>query len=352
MTNWSAEGKRIAALYCALADSEVGPGRSVLVDQLIAEVRTAKPEVAALLSCVLAANTDTATKDWGRDLLASLNVAPEQMVEFFTRPPRVDVLILTIKEVEWNATLRAFGVPVGEAPSRVGTFDEMMFVTRGDLTFGIAYIGFAGNVESAIRVAELIRHVEFRAAVLIGMAAGVEHEVKLGDVVLSESVIAFEYVTLTSDGPVYSPVVHTVPMRRVRFARTVSQVDPDWGARLRAEIRRADGFVEIPPDEPERLDESWTCSIRTGAILAGTKLIEDGSLPRLKKELGDRVKAAEMEGAGFASMCSEAGIDWLVVRGIADYGNPKRSKGWQFAASYAAAAFVRDGLANGRISLS
>ena len=60
----------------------------------------------------------------------------------------------------------------------------------------------------------------------------------------------------------------------------------------------------------------------------------------------------EMEGAGFAAMCSEAGIEWLVVRGICDYGEPNRRKGWQFAASFAAAAFVRDGLASGRISVS
>jgi nucleoside phosphorylase len=352
MTNLSGDGKRIAALYCALADSDSGPGQSVLVDQLIAEIRTAKPEVAALLGSVLAGQSDASTKRWGRDLLESMKVSPQHIAEFFTQPPRVDILLLTVKEVEWNATLRAFGVPVGESPSRIGTSDEIMFVKRRDVVFGIAYIGFAGNVESAMRVAELITRIEFRAAILIGMAAGVAGEVKLGDVVISESVIAFEYVTLTTDGPIYSPVVHTVPMRRVRFARTVNQVDPDWGTRLRAEIRRADGFAEIPSDEPERLDESWSCSIRTGAILAGTKLVEDGSLPRLKKELSDRVKAAEMEGAGFAAMCSEAGVDWLVVRGIADYGNPERSKGWQFAAAYAAAAFVRDGLANGRISVS
>jgi hypothetical protein len=45
-------------------------------------------------------------------------------------------------------------------------------------------------------------------------------------------------------------------------------------------------------------------------------------------------------------------VDLPFARGIADYGNPERSKGWQFAAAYAAAAFVRDGLANGRISVS
>ena len=70
----------------------------------------------------------------------------------------------------------------------------------------------------------------------------------------------------------------------------------------------------------------------------------------------------EMEGAGFAAACSALRIPWLVVRGIADYGDQdvsiaadgsevKRGKSWQFPSTYVAAAYIRDMVITGRVPL-
>ena len=203
-----------------------------------------------------------------------------------------------------------------------------------------------------MRMAELLSSVRFKSAILVGMAAGRRSEVDLGDVVIAESVIAYEYMTLKPDEVIYSPVVHTVPRKRIRQARTMHQVDPHWSARLRSEIMSCSDFAGVPADSERQLDENWECEVATGAVLAGARLVENGSIPFLSQQLSDRVKAVEMEGAGFAAMCTEFDVDWLVVRGIADFGEPERSKGWQFPAAYAAAAFVRDGLGNGRLNLT
>jgi nucleoside phosphorylase len=53
----------------------------------------------------------------------------------------------------------------------------------------------------------------------------------------------------------------------------------------------------------------------------------------------DRVRAAEMEGSGFASICDEYAIPWLVFRGISDFGDPDKpdSDIWRTTAVLAAA---------------
>jgi nucleoside phosphorylase len=86
-----------------------------------------------------------------------------------------------------------------------------------------------------------------------------------------------------------------------------------------------------------------------GVILAGGKLLEDGSLPKMRKTFHDRTRAAEMEGGGFAAACNEFSWRWMVFRGIADFGEPERVKGWQFPATVAAALVVRYGLLGGVI---
>jgi nucleoside phosphorylase len=86
-------------------------------------------------------------------------------------------------------------------------------------------------------------------------------------------------------------------------------------------------------------------------ILAGGKLLEDGSLPRRADEAHARIMAAEMDGAGFAAACEQQRRPWVVVRGIADYGEPDRRKHWQYPATFVAARYVRDALRLRRLNL-
>jgi nucleoside phosphorylase len=55
-----------------------------------------------------------------------------------------------------------------------------------------------------------------------------------------------------------------------------------------------------------------------------------------------------MESAGFAYFCDESQVHWMIIRGIADYGQSRRTKDWQYVATLAAAhvlrAFLMDGL--------
>ena len=263
----------------------------------------------------------------------------------------VDYLILTVKKVELTACLRAFGISVGAAAHELGHGMEVWRAEVGGRTFAIAMVGTAGNVESAVRLGALLTLIRTRAAILIGMAAGVVGETDVGDVVVAEAVIAFEFVKMRESGPVYMPRTYSPPDKHINRVELLDVVDPNWPNDVCDGLRRVASIVELP-DEPSDVGLGvWRPRVRRGAVLAGSKLIEDGSLPSLVSDLHGRALAAEMEGAGFAAACDESDTPWLVVRGVSDHGQLPRPKDWQFTAAYAASRFVLDGIRLQRIDL-
>jgi nucleoside phosphorylase len=90
-----------------------------------------------------------------------------------------------------------------------------------------------------------------------------------------------------------------------------------------------------------KLSAEWKSTYHSGVILAGEKLIADGSLDEKRKEFHDRIRAAEMEGAGFARLCKEHDIPFLIFRGVSDYGTPEKDNLWQATSALAAATAVR-----------
>jgi nucleoside phosphorylase len=339
----------IAALCAALDGWRDEEGRELVVESLLDVLVEFAPQVAQIAGTLLAAQADPSAQEWGRTIREMVEVYEGGLMSQ-SKELSVDVLILTIKWTELQACLAAFGVDPGDSSTEVAD-DEVWTVSFNDVSYAIAFVSMAGNVESSIRVGELWSLIDFRAAILVGMAAGVKREVKLGDIVVSESVIAYEFQRMTTNGPVFAPRSYRPPIRRIRRVKTMAQIEPGWSQRVIGEILTCPQFKGIDKTEREKLDLSTPLEIHTGGILAGGKLIEDGTLPDMREELDDRVLAAEMEGAGFAVMCGERNIKWLVIRGVADYGERNRRKSWQFPATYAAAAFVRDAIPNGRLPI-
>jgi nucleoside phosphorylase len=88
------------------------------------------------------------------------------------------------------------------------------------------------------------------------------------------------------------------------------------------------------------VEKGWKPEYHTGVILAGEKFLADGSLPEMQKDYHERVRAADMEGTGFARSCKEHKKPWLVFRGVSDFGEKKRRKGWKLIAALSAATAV------------
>lgn len=345
----------LRALFAsAPADSK---GLEPLLEQWLRHLITSDPRSAREVGYALSSQGGSA-RDLGRAVLQSvgtLELAPAAQETLEAARVVVDYLVVTIKQEELNATLDAFDVEPTQRQYLVRGV-EIYTCARDGITYGIVMAGRAGNVTSAAMIGSLIPLISFKGAVLVGMAAGnpSKKTQKIGDVVVSEMVVDYEFQRLTTEGSKLTPQPYHPPHDGVfRNAEGIETHVRGWGRKVQAELasRSYGAHEEDLSQESRQKLQLIEPTVKLGVIMAGGKLIEDGSLAGLAAHISDRVRAAEMDGAGLAAACKEWGIPWVVVRGIADVGEADRPKEFQYAAAYAAAAFVRDGLPCDRIVL-
>jgi nucleoside phosphorylase len=257
--------------------------------------------------------------------------------------PRADVAIITILPEELKATKIAFGIDATRSEDRrergLRFWNTIIQngSSREDLKVILTMVGKARNVECAVACSRVFQTFDVGLCVLVGIAAGLESKVKIGDVVAPDLVLDYEGARVESDGPKKRPLPY--PLNKI-IERDMNYFEPKFGSWYKD---FAEGFRKLNTIEPvPTLPVDWKPEYHRGVILAGEKLLADGSLPEMRTEYHDRVRAAEMEGSGFANVCDEYAIPWLVFRGISDFGNPKKpdSDEWRTTAALAAATAV------------
>lgn len=264
---------------------------------------------------------------------------------------QADVMIFCVIEEEFNATLAAFGINQSRKNYTVTVtghkFYRLLIQSRNckELTVWIGLIGEARNVVCANFCRDIFEKFEVkRCCILVGIAGGNKEKVKLGDVVAAEEVIDIE------GGRVETRV--TKPRHKSFTLSTTIQpliqgfAPHRWGwldDREKGLQLLSNTGVKILPTNVKKAPK-----YKLGIILAGEKLRRDGKLPSMAKRYGDKIMAVEMEGSGFAAACRQKSVDWLIFRGISDYGDPKKSDTWQpiaaFHAALAAKSFIIDEL--------
>lgn len=337
----------IAALIAAIPSVQ-GSARSMLLDDLLGRLDREAPEMARIAAGIVGAY-DKTTSDAIRARFGEYSggpLAPDPAVG-----KGVDCLILTIKDNELAGAKCAFDIPDEQSPISYGQGLMAYHVTREDISYAIAMTGTAGNVESAIVLGGLVNALRPRAAALIGMAAGVRGKVKLGDVVVAETVFAYEFKKMQATGPVYMPKSYAPREAAIRSAEAFVLANRGWATAVAIDALSLENPEPFKPNDDEPLDGAWRPNVSRAGILAGGQLLEDGSLPELASKIHARVSAAEMDGAGFAAACNEANLPWIAIRGIADYGEKDRRKPWQLPATFAAARYFRSALAGGFLEL-
>lgn len=323
-----------------------GQARLMGIDTILSRLDVTAPEVAKIAYALLAAS-DRALDSAQTGALGPYLGAPLTQE---ARPSTVDLLILTIKNIELQAVLAAFGKKLGSPDSWVA--ERAVWRTRrGDQRLAIAAVGVDGNAESAIAFGRLYEALRPRAAALVGMAGGVKGAVKTLDVVVADQVFAYDFRKLTPAGEIPRFKTYSPPDSLIRAVELMPTLDRAWYAHLGTEMRTVMRSGDYETAESREPAETWRPRVVRGGVLAGGRLIEDGTLPAFARSIHDQIRAAEMEGAGFAAAAVEAHLPWLVLRGVADIGEDSRPKEWQFAATYAAAAFLRDGAAVGALRL-
>ena len=247
------------------------------------------------------------------------------MVSQSPAPLTCDVLILTALSVEYQAVL-AHLQDTQEVTHPEGTVYECGTFTGQDRVWRVvvAEIGMGGP-KAASETERAIRFFRPQIALFVGVAGGLK-DVKLGDVVVSTKVYAYESGKAAKKFEI-RPVVWPSSYALEQRARSVA--------------RKGEWLV--------CLDDTSTHSIPTayiGALAAGDKVLgstQSSLYSLLKANYGDSL-AVEMEGHGFLeAVHANHSVHGLVIRGISDLIDEKLASdaaGWQKRAAQHAAAFA------------
>lgn len=231
--------------------------------------------------------------------------------------------------------------------------------------------GHYGTINAGRVLTDLMRSfTKIWAGFMVGIGGGApsnRHDIRLGDVVVGTRVMPYELGKIHAGGEVERTAINKAPdfllCSLVSKVRAAAEYDQE-SSRISSIVEER--FAAMPrfrlPDDSDLLfhsvyphdEDAPTCSmcdrsklvprrerdtkeptIHYGGIGSGDKVVKDGpSRDKLAKTLG--VLCFEMEAAGLMDI-----LPCLPIRGICDYSDSHKQKGWQRYAAANAAAYAR-----------
>lgn len=211
----------------------------------------------------------------------------------------------------------------------------------------LAGVGIAGNASASGAATRMIDRFNPRVMLLIGIAAGIRGKVRIGDVLLSERIVGYEKSAVISrpNEPAKEERRPDIPM--VSSAISQAMLNYEFNVASVGEIFHRIGGQY--PEGPKGEQEDWQHVARSirchtnSTIASGDKLLRNASsLIDIRSNIHGKTSAGEMEASGFAEACNAAKIDWIVIRGISDFGDDFKDDQFHLFASRSAAAVAAD----------
>lgn len=231
--------------------------------------------------------------------------------------PGVSILILVVTQGERDAVIRAVRAANGTDHERQTSGDHTVFRlgTLGGAEILLAQAGEQGGVGPAgmmLTAASLLRACRPDYLILVGICYGLlEDEQRIGDILVSRNVQELDHQRVVD-----SPSGATIAIRR--------------GARVHASVLLLDRFHAatigrgVPP------------AVHFGLVLSANTLVDSRRYrENCKKEFPDAI-GGDMEGAALHAAAAKDRVDWIVVKGIADWGFNKTNEHQDLAAGNAA----------------
>jgi adenosylhomocysteine nucleosidase len=182
-----------------------------------------------------------------------------------------------------------------------------------------------GTESAAMAYQGLVAEYHPRIVLLVGIAGGIAKDIRIGDVVVSDEIIAYDARREARDG------VH----RRGQAQAVAAPL----GHRLN------DFFAALPPLQFGPAGESFR--VFRGPIGSGNAVVTDyrSEIRRWLTVVNEKVLAVETEAAGvaqgFHETAGESGaLGWLTVRGISDTADKRKGHSFHELASQHAAAVM------------
>lgn len=266
---------------------------------------------------------------------------------------RAHIGILTVIPVELRAVQTAFQIDRNlHLTTQSGTiywlFKHNIIHREQEIAIALGCIGEAGNYDAAAATTRMIETLKPKAMLLVGIAAGMRGKTKIGDTVLAERVVGWEFGSINADSngglprTIARPEIDKPSHRMIQMLNAYDEsVAQQNATRLFAKL----GW-EFPVGRVG--DNEWVSnvadqiSIRKATIASGEKLLRDpGKLISLRENIHGKIEVGEMEGSGFSKACAAGQVEWMVVRGISDLGDHlKDDRFHEFASRTAAAVAV------------
>jgi adenosylhomocysteine nucleosidase len=193
-----------------------------------------------------------------------------------------------------------------------------------------------GNVPAASAVTDTIARWAPHFILMIGIAGGIPQEdLDLGDVIVADQVIGYEYSKVTDER--FKPRDRVYPTSTLLLDRVRNFWDESW-------------TKEVGVTRPQNAKRSHSKRF-IGPIASGNKVIASARFRDWLLAHWSKLIAVEMEGEGvFAAAFDRPEIPaTLVIRGICDMADERKSDEWQEYAANAAAAFTVSFLKSGPV---
>jgi nucleoside phosphorylase len=265
----------------------------------------------------------------------------------------IDVTVLTALPIELAAMHAALGLSpvVGESKTPAGTTywtaEVQSQKSSRALRVCVCSIGGAGNPDAAAAATELATLMRPRLVMMVGIAAGLRGKCRLGEVVVSDRVVAYE----PAAAAVVEGVSTEVPRPEAyRVAHSIQQDVTSYLADAGLQERLLQHPVipagAFPGVEADLVAKALT--VRSATIASGEKLLRDPANFQAIRALHGKIEIVEMEAAGVATACHRSGASFLVVRGISDFGDGSKDDRFHNIAAKGAAVIavdlIREGL--------
>jgi nucleoside phosphorylase len=227
-----------------------------------------------------------------------------------------------------------------------------------------------GNVNAANVVTNLTRTFpSIRAGLLVGIGGGVPskaNDIRLGDIVVGSRVVQYDLGKTVGDGELQTTASPRFPHQLLSTAVSALRAEHEQSSSQISYIlnqRLEDHPAYCRPKLPDRLFDtnydheliyqdcdqcdqsslvqrgkrpSSDIAIHYGPIASANQVMKSGpTRDNLAQQL--KVICFEMEAAGLMDT-----LPCLIIRGICDYSDSHKSKGWQRYAAATAAAYARE----------
>lgn len=272
----------------------------------------------------------------------------ENQAKIAALPP--DVLILTALPVELSAARQALSISEDTQPLITSTglhVWKTVIIQNNGMRANCAIACFAGpgNVDASSITSILLSELQPKHVIMLGIAAGMREKCALGEVVLSERVIAYEGAALIEGGATEHRSRSTELDLKVR--QDVNTYLSNRSSLEKRLIQSYGALGIILPDNIEIGPVAKSVMPKTATIGSGEKLLRDPEKFKALRELNGKIEVAEMEGAGVFAACANQNKPVLMIRGISDFGDSTKDNSFHFLAAKAAAAVTADYIAHG-----